>query len=141
MHNESGDTRLMTTFFDYEKAYDKVWRDGLIYKMEMLNITTRFIRYVRHFLSGCKTRVDINGTKSDIFRLDEGLPQGTSVSPLLFIIFINDIDVHLDADTTPSLFADNTATWMKDKRIQGSNRVLMQQEINKSHGLLYIKMI
>ena len=131
LHNKSGDTRLMATFFDYEKAYDKVWRDGLLYKMEMLNIPARFIRYVRHFLSGRKTRVDINGTKSNPFRLDEGLPQGSSISPLLFLIFINDIDVDLDADTTASLFADDTATWMKDGKVKGSNRVLMQQEINK----------
>ena len=102
-----------------------------MYKMEKLNIPTRFIRYVRHFLSGRKTRVDVNGSKSDPFRLDEGLPQGSSISPLLFLIFINDIDVDLDADTTASLFADDTATWMKDGRIKGSNRVLMQQEINK----------
>ena len=44
----------MATFFDYEKAYDKVWRDGLIYKMEKLNIPTRFLVYVRHFLSVAK---------------------------------------------------------------------------------------
>ena len=131
LHNKGGDTRLMATFFDYEKAYDKVWRDGLIYKMEKLNIPTRFLVYVRHFLSGRKTRVDVNGSKSDTFRLDEGLPQGSSISPLLFLIFINDIDVELGADTTASLFADDTATWMKDGRIKGSNRVLMQQEINK----------
>ena len=53
LHKKSGDTRLMTTFFDYEKAYDKVWRDGLLYKMETLNIPARFIRlgvgYTSHF--------------------------------------------------------------------------------------------
>ena len=89
LHKKSGDTRLMTTFFDYEKAYDKVWRDGLLYKMETLNIPARFIRYVKHFLSGLKITVD----------LDESLPQGSSISPFLFLIFINDIDVDLDADT------------------------------------------
>ena len=57
----------MATFFDYEKSYDKDWRDEMMYKTEKLNIPTRFIRYVRHFLSGCKTRVDVNGRKSDSF--------------------------------------------------------------------------
>ena len=131
LHNKAGNTRTLVTFFDYEKAYDKVWRDGLIYKMQQLNLPSRFIRYVRHFLSGRKTRVEINGSRSDNFRLDEGLPQGSSISPLLFLIFINDIDVELDPDTTASLFADDTAAWMKDGKIRGSNRVLMQQEIDK----------
>ena len=81
LHNKAGNTRTLVTFFDYEKAYDKVWRDGLIYKMQQLNLPSRFIRYVRHFLSGRKTRVEINGSRSDNFRLDEGLPQGSSISP------------------------------------------------------------
>ena len=121
----------MATFFDYEKAYDKVWRDGLMYKMQKVNIPTRFLVYVRHFLSSRKTRFDVNGSKSDTFRPDEGLPQGSSISPLLFLIFINNIDVELNADTTARLFLDDTAKWMKDCRIKGSKRVLMQQEISK----------
>ena len=99
--------------------------------MDKFNIPTRFLVYVRHVLSRRKTRVDVNGSRSDTFRLDEGLPQGSSIFPLLFLIFINDIDVDLDADTTASLFADDTAMWMKDGRIKGNNRVLMQQETNK----------
>ena len=121
----------MTTFFDYEKAYDKVWRDGLLYKMINMDLPDRFIRYVRHFLSGRKTKVEVNGERSDTFRLDQGLPQGSSISPLLFLIFINDIDVDLNLDTIASLFADDTSAWMKDGEIRGSNRTLMQVEIDK----------
>ena len=53
------------------------------------------------------------------------------MSPLLFLIFINDIDVDLDANTTASLFADDTAPWMNDGKIRGSNRTLMPNEIDK----------
>ena len=130
MHS-SNNPRTYATFFDYEKAYDKVWRDGLLFKMQALNIPDRFIRYVRHFLSGRKTRVEVNGVRSETFRLDQGLPQGSSISPLLFLIFINDIDVDLHADTIASLFADDTATWMKDGKVRGSNKVLVQEEIDK----------
>jgi len=124
-------SRTIATFFDYEKAYDKVWRDGLITKMLDLGIPQRFIKYVRHFLSGRKTQVEVNGARSPWFRLDEGLPQGSAISPLLFLIFINDIDVDLDSDTTTSLFADDTAAWVHDGKIRGSSRVLMQGEIDK----------
>ena len=82
-------------------------------------------------MSGRKTRVEFNGTRSKAFRLDQGLPQGSCISPLLFLIFINDIDVHLHPDTIASLFADDTATWMVDGKIKGSNRTLMQEEIDK----------
>ena len=109
MHSNDN-PRTMATFFDYKKAYDKVWRDGLIFKMQQLNIPDRYIRHVRHFLSGRKTCVEVNRVRSENFRLERGLPQGSSISPLLFLIFINDIDVDLNADTTASLFADDTAT-------------------------------
>ena len=73
--------RTIVTFFDYEKAYDKVWRDGLITKMLDMEIPHRFVSYVRHFLSGRKTTVEVNGARCPKFRLDEGLPQGSSISP------------------------------------------------------------
>ena len=131
LHTEERSRRLITTFFDYEKAFDKVWRDGLIHKLHQLNVPPRFIRYVRSFLAGRKTRVEVNGTRSDQFFLKQGLPQGSSISPILFVIYINDIDVDLDPQTTASLFADDTATWLKDGHPRGSNTKLAQEEIDK----------
>ena len=123
--------RTVVCFFDYAKAYDKVWRDGLISKMLDLEIPPRFVRYVRHFLSGRNTWVEVNNTKSKKFLLKEGLPQGSCISPLLFLIFINDIDANLDMMTTASLFADDTSAWRRDGVVRGSGRRLMQEEIDK----------
>ena len=121
----------VSAYFDYAKAYDKVWRAGLLHKMMELEIPYRFIKFVRNFLSGRRTRVDIGGERSSSFRLDEGLPQGSSISPILFIIFINDIDVGLDPRTIASLFADDTSLLMKDGVKKGSNHAVMEQEIDK----------
>ena len=117
-------------FFDYAKAYDKVWRAGLLHKMQEMSLPPKFIRYTRNFLSNRKTTVEIDGTRSKQFILKEGLPQGSAISPLLFIIFINDIGVDLHPDTIASLFADDTAIGR-----QGGNheelKNLMQEEVNK----------
>ena len=59
MHEEEK-KRTVVTFFDYEKAYDMVWRDGLLTKMDNLEVPQRFTTYVRHFLSGRKTKVEHN---------------------------------------------------------------------------------
>ena len=131
MHAADTSNRTITTFFDYEKAYDKVWRFGLLTKMIVLKIPPRYIQYVRNFLSGRRTVVEVNNVKSKSFVLKEGLPQGSSISPLLFLIFINDIDVDLEFTTLASLFADDTAIWRGDGEKRGSDVKKMQQEVDK----------
>ena len=130
-HGKAGETLTITTFFDYAKAYNKVWRDGLLYKMNQLGIPLRFIWYVRNFLSGRKTQVAVNNKKCDPFYLNEGLPQGSAISPLLFLIFINDIDADLDIHTIASLFADDTAIWTQGERDKEKTAQKMQIEVQK----------
>ena len=131
MQDKLGHNATVVTFFDYAKAYDKVWRDGLLYKMLKLGLPHRFIRYVRSFLSGRRTKLNINGTLSDVFMLNEGLPQGSSISPLLFLIFINDIGSELHDLTTASLFADDTSIWTPGGTKNPEAFTNMQLEVNK----------
>ena len=120
----------LVTFFDYEKAYDKVWRHGLLYKMQELGLPRKFIRFTRSFLSGRVTTVKVNETRSRRFLLKEGLPQGSSISPLLFLVFINDIDVELSDDTLASLFADDTSVCRLGGVLKDTARDLMQDEVD-----------
>ena len=115
-------------FFDYEKAFDKVWREGLLFKMAKMDIPPRYIKYVRQFLSGRKTKVQINGVNSNEFYLNEGLPQGSSMSPLLFIIYINYRDEGIEAGI--SLFADDTAAWIGGDGDRDSTERRMQEVIS-----------
>ena len=130
MQNTDGEVATVVTFFDFERAYDKVWREGLISKMIKLDIPYRFIKYTRLFLSARKTMVEINGVRSKEFFLNEGLPQGSAISPLLFLLFINDISEYLPEDASSSLFADDTAASVEcgKDREQATGR--MQRNIN-----------
>ena len=130
MQNTDGEVATVVLFFDFERAYDKVWREGLISKMIKLDIPYRFIKYTRLFLSARKTMVEINGVRSKEFFLNEGLPQGSAISPLLFLLFINDISEYLPEDASSSLFADDTAASVEcgKDREQATRR--MQRNIN-----------
>jgi ribonuclease HI len=75
--------------------------------------------------------VEVNGTKSNTFYLNEGLPQGSSISPILFLIFINDITTEDTAsNSTPSLFADDTAVWISVGKDRAEAKRKMQAIIN-----------
>ena len=127
--NEEGTTTLVT-FFDFSRAYDKVWREGLLCKMIKLGVPFQFIKYVRMFLSGRSTVVEINGVKSNTFYLNEGLPQGSAISPLLFLLFINDITEFTKDKATPSLFADDTAIWIAGTKDRTKTIKEMQENID-----------
>ena len=64
VHTPPRGKRTIAAFFNYNKAYDSVWRDGLIFKMLQLKLPFRYIWYVRHFLSGRKTVVSTNNVNS-----------------------------------------------------------------------------
>ena len=118
----------IVTFFDFERAYDKVWREGLIHKMIKLGIPYSFIKYTRHFLSARRTAVEINNKRSPEFYLNEGLPQGSAISPLLFLIFINDITEYTKDGSTLSLFADDTAAWV----FKGENKEEAERKMQEN---------
>ena len=118
------------TLFNFKKAYDKVWREGLIAKMIKLDLPYSFIKYTRLFLSARRTTVEINGTRSEKFYLNEGLPQGSAISPLLFLIFINDITDYMTPGATPSLFADDTAASVECGKDKKEAEKRMQDNIN-----------
>ena len=130
MHRKGTESSTIVTFFDYEKAYDKVWRLGLIHKMQTMGIPDRFIKYTRNFLMSRKTAVEVNGSRSKSFILKEGLPQGSAISPILFLIFINDIGVDLHPLTIASLFADDTSIWIHGNKDRKDTQTLLQTEVN-----------
>ena len=130
MHENDDGTATIVTFFDFSRAYDKVWREGLLSKMIKLNVPYRFIKYTRLFLSARKTMVEINGTQSNKFYLNEGLPQGSAISPMLFLLFINDITESTKDGATPSLFADDTAIWIEASKDRNNSVKRMQENIN-----------
>ena len=96
-------------FLDFQKAYDKVWRSGLLVKMMKLGIRGSLYRWVKNFLSERTIMTRVEGATSPQKTLEEGLPQGSAVSCTLFLVFINDLMQELNSDK--ALFADDLVVW------------------------------
>ena len=82
--------KLFLTFIDYEKAFDRVDHGLLWKKMQSVNINGRVLEVIRNLYQKTKACVRVNGELSDVFKCRMGVRQGDTLSPLLFIIYIND---------------------------------------------------
>ena len=100
-------------FIDLQQAYDRVWRKGLLMKMNRLGVHGKMLKWIHAFLSDRTVETVIDGTTSSKKTLEEGLPQGSSLSCTLFLIFINDLPELLK--TEKALFADDLVIWTTEK--------------------------
>ena len=94
-------------YLDISKAFDRVWHKGLLAKLEGIGIRGPLLGWFRDYLSNRKQATVIKGEKSDFLTITAGVPQGSVLGPLLFLIFIN--DVVTDITSTIKLFADDTS--------------------------------
>ena len=93
-------------FLDISKAFDKVWHDGIILKLEQNGMSGKLHILLHDFLVNRKQRVVLNGQVSSWVNVKSGVPQGSVLAPLLFI-YINDLPKGLSSNA--KLFADDTS--------------------------------
>ena len=102
---QKGDV-CQVAFADVEGAFEKVWHTGLLAKLEQASITNNCLSLLQSYLSNRHQITVVDGIKSDVAKVKAGIPQGSKLGPLLFILYNNDIKNELEAEVL--IYADDT---------------------------------
>ena len=120
----------IAAFLDIEKAFDTMWVEGLIYKLINMKFPEYLIKITASYLNNRKFMVKLGGHLSNPILVNDGVPQGSILGPLLFIIYMADLPSHVN--TTLSIFADDTnafSTRVSHARAKSN----VQSHLNKLH--------
>ena len=133
--------RTVMALLDFTKAYDTIWRTDLLGILMDAGIPFPIVRWIRGFLTHRRASVRLNGaiSRTRVFR--EGLPQGSVLSPLLFLFVIDTLRPRLPPATDSSFYADDVALWSAHPRkevaaaqvVEGVGAVLRWGQQHKIH--------
>ena len=114
---ENGDP-VDVIYCDFAKAFDSVPHKRLLRKLQASGVEGRLLRWIEAFLSDRCQRVVLNGTRSSWASVLSGVPQGSVLGPLLFVIFVNDLPGVVQ--NSIQLFADDTKIYASVRNASGT---------------------
>ena len=122
-------SRTDVIYFDFAKAFDSVNHDIILQKLKcQFGIDGLLLQFIKSYLQDRKQKVVVGGVSSGTLPVQSGVPQGSILGPLLFVIFINDMQSVISPGTSIALYADDTKIWREI--ISEHDQVCLQNDIN-----------
>ena len=127
----SRDNNIQTdvAILDFSKAFDTVPHDRLLLKLKHYGIKGDIQEWIKDFLKNRKQRVVVDGKHSSFIKVESGVPQGTVLGPLLFLVYINDLPNNITQGSTVRLFADDCILYREIRTMQ--DQLILQNDLNK----------
>ena len=120
---------MRVVFLDMSKALDKVWHKAMIYKLKQNGISGNLFKFYESYLCNRKQRVVLNGYYSSYSEIESGVPQGSVLGPLLFLIYIKGLEINIKSDI--NCFVDDTLLFST------VNNPISANELNHDLDIIY----
>jgi hypothetical protein len=126
LHGFNNKLLVAAILFDLEKAFDKTPHKGIVQCLKNKGLNETLVKWVESFLNDRFFYVAHNKSKSSLQNITCGVPQGSCLSPTLFILYFSDVVKSIDPEVNVALFADDLCVWAKKKTILQSTKTLQK---------------
>ena len=121
-----------SVFLDIEKAFDRVWHNGLRHKLLSMDTPPHLLRWISNFLTDRTMKITINEKTSEPIFVNYGVPQGSPLSPLLFLLYVADCPFKNMKHCTATQFADDLSISTTSKNIEKNIKHMQKAIISLS---------
>ena len=118
---------INAVYLDFMKAFDQVPHRRLIHKIKSYGIEEQTVNWIENFLNNRKQKVIVNGAQSEWNNVTSGIPQGSVLGLILFVLYINDLQEGMKSEIF--LFADDTKVYSKIKKL--ADRKKLQRDLDR----------
>ena len=117
-----------TIYLDLRKAFDTVPHNRLMWKLEKLGgVSDKLTKWMENYLVGREMRTVVKGKKSEWRKVTSGVPQGSVLGPIMFLIYVNDMPIGIDSYM--NMFADDTKIMRRVKTLEDCNK--LQEDLDR----------
>lgn len=124
----------LAIYVDFSRAFDEVWHEGLLFKLAQLHCPRELVKWVAMYLKDRSCYIEIEGEQSDLFSVSRGVPQGSCLGPLLFLLYHHDLPARLPTSNKSHLYADDLCSivqaspWWNTRVVDAAGNRIPEEE-------------